>query len=145
MASALSSCATDRRLFPIGVALLFAAAVALVAFPPASDAQTQSRGERVGNRASSPSFTWRDEKIIREYFAGSTGGAGSAASMETPPRQPVKGERLQPAADGRALPRNLAIQLKPLPKGYERIIVDNDIVIVATRTGAITDVLLDAW
>ena len=116
-------------------AFVIAALAALLAVPASVDAQTAR------NRAGSPGFTSREEKIIRDYFAAypaDTAGVGEAP-------QPVKGKRLPPGADGRALPRDLAIRLKPPPRGYQRLIVDNDVVIVATRGGAIADVILDAW
>jgi hypothetical protein len=97
-----------------------------------------------GNRASTPRFSVKDEKIIREYFAAYPAET-TLTPLDGPMSQPVKGQRLRPATDSRPLPRDLAIRLKPPPKGYQRVIVDNDVLVVSARTGAIADVLLDLW
>ena len=94
------------------------------------------------NRSAGPSFTSGDEKIIREYFAAYPGDP-DPISADAP--QPTRGERLRSGIGRRPLPRELAIRLKPVTKGYGRVIVDNDILIVATKTGTIADVILDAW
>lgn len=130
---------SPRRL----AALLIAGLAGLLSCPPDADAQT-SGGQRASSRASTPVFTYRDEKIIREYFADYPGEIGLTPT-DPPAAQPAKGQRLRPASERRALPRDLAIRLKPLPKGYQRVIVDNDVLIVSARTATIADVLLDAW
>ncbi len=56
----------------------------------------------------------------------------------------AKRERLPPGLDKRKLPRDLERTLPPAQKGTERVIIDNDVVLVQKATGVVLDILMDA-
>lgn len=55
----------------------------------------------------------------------------------------AKREVLPPGLQGRALPEGLAARLPGLPAGQERVIVDNDILLLETGTNIVLDILQD--
>jgi hypothetical protein len=68
-----------------------------------------------------------------------------ASAKPLPPgiaKKIARGGTLPPGIAKRYLPSDLLVQLPPRP-GYQWVVVDNDVVLIATATGAIVDVLLN--
>jgi Ni/Co efflux regulator RcnB len=99
------------------------------------------------------SFSLKEKQLITSFFAGSGGGEQGGkgkgkknkgvGSKGLPPGIAKKGGALPPGIAKRQLPQALAAQLPPPPKGYERVIVDNDVLLVDIATHVIRDVLTD--
>ena len=101
------------------------------------------------------SFSLNEKQIISGFFAGSgdggnQGGKGKSksknkgvSSQGMPPGLAKKGGALPPGIAKRQLPGNLITQLPPAPQGYQRVIVDNDVLLVNMATQVIHDVLTD--
>ena len=99
------------------------------------------------------SFSLAEKQIIAGFFTDSGGGTGQGkgkgkknkgvGNQGMPPGLAMKGGPLPPGIAKRQLPSNLVAQLPPPPQGYERVIVDNDVLLVNIATQVIHDVLTD--
>ena len=101
------------------------------------------------------SFDLKEKQIITNFFAGSGGGDQAAqgkgkkkknkgvGNQGMPPGLAKKGGALPPGIAKRQLPNNLLSQLPPPPHGYERVIVDKDVLLVNIATQIVHDVLTD--
>jgi len=101
------------------------------------------------------SFSLKERQVITNFFAGSGGGGGSeqggkdkknkknkgVGNQGIPPGLAKKGGALPPGIAKRQLPNNLLAQLPPAPRGYERVIVDKDVLLVHIATQVVHDVL----
>ena len=101
------------------------------------------------------SFSLKERQVITNFFAGSGGGGGNeqggkdkkkkkkkgVGNQGIPPGLAKKGGALPPGIAKRQLPNNLLAQLPPPPSGYERVIVDKDILLVHIATQVVHDVL----
>ena len=68
-----------------------------------------------------------------------------ASAKPLPPgiaKKVARGGALPPGIAKRYLPQNLLVQLPPRP-GYQWVVVDNDVVLIAVATGLIVDILAD--
>ncbi|MDX1514401.1 MAG: hypothetical protein R3174_11745 [Gammaproteobacteria bacterium] len=116
-------------------------------------------------------FTETEKKLIREYFGHTDDGRkektaeagggnkakkgkkdkkgmpqGLAKRESLPPglqRQLDEKGALPPGLQKKALPSDLQSRLPPAPKGYERVIVDANVLLVETATGIVRDVITD--
>lgn len=113
-------------------------------------------GERTGIAAGvEVSFSLKEKQVIASFYGGSGGGGGNQAgkgkgkknrgggSQGLPPGLAKRGGALPPGIAKKQLPSNLASQLPPPPTGYERVIVDNDVLLVEVATQVVHDVLTD--
>jgi Ni/Co efflux regulator RcnB len=117
-------------------------------------------------------FTEAEKKVIREYFedagdggyTGETQGSGKSGAKKgkkrnkgmpagltkrksLPPglqRQLERNGTLPPGLQKKALPSDLRSRLPVERRGYERVIVDTDVLLVETATGIIRDIIQDA-
>ena len=99
------------------------------------------------------SFSLKEKRVITNFFASSGGDVGGqsgkgkkkknkgAGNQGMPPGLAKKGGALPPGIAKRNLPNNLLSQLPPPPRGYERVIVDKDILLVNLATQVVHDVL----
>jgi Ni/Co efflux regulator RcnB len=100
------------------------------------------------------SFSLKDKQVITNFFASSGGGGDQGGqgkgkkkkkkgvgNQGIPPGLAKKGGALPPGIAKRQLPNNLISQLPPAPKGYERVIVDKDILLVHIATQVVHDVI----
>ena len=100
------------------------------------------------------SFSLKERQVITNFFAGSGGGGGGdqagkgkknknkgVGNQGIPPGLAKKGGALPPGIAKRQLPNNLLAQLPPAPAGYERVIVDKDVLLVHVATQVVHDVL----
>lgn len=95
-------------------------------------------------------FTEQDRAIIRDYYlAGKKHKKippGLAKKQTLPPglrKHLVRHGTLPPGLRGRVLPIELERRLHRLPKGYARLIIGTDIVLIDERTRVILDVYSD--
>jgi Ni/Co efflux regulator RcnB len=100
-------------------------------------------------------FSLKEKQIISEFFADSVGdteqqGKGKGKGKKKnkgvgnqgiPPGLAKKGGALPPGIAKRQLPTTLLSQLPPPPQGFERVIVDKDVVLVNIATQVVHDVL----
>lgn len=102
------------------------------------------------------SFSLKEKQVITSFFAGSGGGGGGdqagkgkgkknknkgGGNQGIPPGLAKRGGALPPGIAKRQLPNNLLAQLPPPPAGYERVIVDKDVLLVEIATQVVHDVL----
>ena len=98
------------------------------------------------------SFSLKEKQVIANFFVGGGDGGGQtgkgkkkknkgAGNQGIPPGLAKKGGALPPGLAKRRLPSNLVGQLPPPPRGYERVIVDNDVLLVHIATQVVHDVL----
>ena len=120
---------------------LLAAVLCLLA--GASDLRAQSAADIV--------FSEIERRLILEYFGHPPKGAPGAKGV--PPGLAKKGGlppglakqgKLPPGIAKKALPADLLRRLPAARPGTERVIVDNDVVLIAAATGVILDVLFGA-
>lgn len=97
-------------------------------------------------------FSAAEKAIISNYYGGGDtargfkdkkGGQGKGIGSQGMPPGLAKKGQLPPGIAKRQLPSALARQLPPPPAGFERIIVDNDILLVEVATQVVHDVLTD--
>lgn len=99
-------------------------------------------------------FSLKDKQVIASFYGGGGGGGGGKAGKPgkgnkgkgpkgIPPGLAMKGGALPPGIAKRQLPSTLLTRLPPPPQGYERVIVDNDILLINIATQMIHDVLTD--
>lgn len=104
------------------------------------------------------SFSLKEKEIISSFYGGGGGGGNQGGqgkgkgkgkknkgvgSQGMPPGLAKKGGALPPGIAKRQLPSNLISRLPPAPQGYERVIVDNEILLVNIATQIVHDVLTD--
>ena len=80
---------------------------------------------------------------VNQYRDALVPAPGSAKPL--PPgiaKKVARGGTLPPGIAKRYLPQNLLVQLPPRP-GYQWVVVDNDVVLIAAATGLIVDILAD--
>lgn len=85
-------------------------------------------------------FGVNETEIIRDYF-----GRHGMTSKPLPPgiaKNLARGKPLPPGIAKRYLPQDLSLRL-PVYEGYERLIVGDDVLLVAAATGIIVDILSD--
>ena len=121
--------ATRIATFALAAALLAAAA------PPAS-------------AGGAPVFTQDEITIIRDYYAehpvGQPGKGGKQKSKPLPPgiaKNLARGKPLPPGIAKQQLPTDLLRELPPVPQGYDRVVVDGQVLLVDIATQVIADVI----
>jgi hypothetical protein len=80
---------------------------------------------------------------VNQYRDALVSAPGSAKPL--PPgiaKKVARGGTLPPGIAKRYLPQDLLVQLPPRP-GYQWVVVDNDVVLIAAATGLIVDILAD--
>jgi Ni/Co efflux regulator RcnB len=82
---------------------------------------------------------------VDQYRYTLVSAPGSAKPL--PPgiaKKVARGGTLPPGIAKRYLPQDLLVQLPPRP-GYQWVVVDNDVVLIAAATGLIVDILVDIF
>ena len=91
-------------------------------------------------------FSERDRTLIHEYYRRRHLPPGLAKRSSLPPglqKQVQRRGQLPPGLRGKGLPDELEVKLSRLPKGYVRLRVGVDFVLMNTRTRVIVDVIKD--
>ncbi len=128
---------------------------------------SSSAAEQIAKEALEIVFTESEKALIREYFREGAAGTpearggkqgkkarkdnkgmppGLAKKESLPPglqKQLDKNGALPPGLQKKALPSGLQSRLPPAPKGYERVIVDANVLLVESATGVVRDVIRD--
>lgn len=91
-------------------------------------------------------FDARTRVLIQDYYRSNPsslppGLAKKGALPRGEPKQLERNGHLPPGIDKQSLPPELVRQLPPLPRGYDRMIVGADIVLVEVSTQTVVDVL----
>jgi Ni/Co efflux regulator RcnB len=97
-------------------------------------------------------FSKGEIAIIRDYYAQphENAGKGQQKKQTSKPLPPgiaknlTRGKPLPPGIAKQRLPDDLIQRLPPVRAGYERVIVDGRLLLVAVATQVIADVLSDA-
>ncbi len=118
----------------------FAAVLGLVAL-----AGTTGYAEAAGVEVS---FSLNEQKIITDFYASDSGSGASGKGKKgkgvgnrgLPPGLARK-QTLPPGIAKRQLPSGLVAQLPPPPAGFERVIVDDNVLLVEVATQVVHDVL----
>ncbi len=91
-------------------------------------------------------FCESDIRLIKDYYAKTkkTLPPGLAKKSQLPPglqKQLVRNGKLPPGLEKRSLPFELEKKLSPLPKGYVRLKVGENVLILKTNTDTIADII----
>ena len=97
-------------------------------------------------------FSKDEIAIIQDYYAQhrADAGKGQQKKQKSKPLPPgiaknlSRGKPLPPGIAKQQLPADLVQRLPPVRPGYERVIVDGRLLLVAVATQVIADVLSDA-
>ena len=81
-------------------------------------------------------FGEKDTKIIHDYY-------GALNKKKQEQQHKAKEKCLPPGLEKKRLPGDLNKRLSPVPKGYKRLTVGRDVVLVDERTQVIVDILTD--
>lgn len=93
------------------------------------------------------SLTDAQVKMIRDYFAGASGGNGKAKKTGLPPgiaKNLQRGKPLPPGIAKQYLPQDLVLRLPRAGDGLEYLVVAGKLLLVEVTTQVIREVLLDA-
>ncbi len=121
---------------------------------------TVATGTMTAARAGQALFSALEKALIKEFFhkqASLAGDAGTGKKGKKGKKDKAKGgdvpsglamqlERngtLPPGLAKKALPPGLAGALPPPPPGQQRLIVDNDVLLIEAATGLILDIIKD--
>ena len=136
----------------IGVSLVLVAA--LMVSSPAFAGKKGNNGKKAhgapavqvhSDEAVATLITATERSIILGYLGSRP--ISPATAQPLPPgiaKKLARGGSLPPGIAKRYLPNDLLVQLPPRP-GYQWVVVDRDVVLVAVATGLIVDVLLDVF
>lgn len=122
--------------------VLFAA---ILAGAPWADGRDRANAQEI-------TFSLKERQVITEFYGGNGAAPGKGKNKKSKgrgvgnrglPPGLAKNGKLPPGIAKRQLPAALVGQLPPPPKGYERIIVDNDVLLVNIATQVVHDVLTD--
>ena len=125
--------------------MLFAALAAAFAATPWVGIGSRADAQQIG-------FSIEERQVIVDFYGGAEPAGRKGKNKQNkgrgvgnqgmPPGLAKKG-KLPPGIAKRQLPAPLAAQLPPPPTGYERVIVDNDVLLVNIATQIIHDALTD--
>ena len=135
------------------VALSLLPAVLLAAALAATPAFAGNKGKKAHDappeqmhtaQAAVALITVTERTIIFDYV-NQYRGALAPRAKPLPPgiaKKVARGGTLPPGIAKRYLPQDLLVQLPPRP-GYQWVVVDHDVVLIAAATGLIVDILAD--
>lgn len=123
---------------------------------PPSPTEVVRRTEAVADAVRHILFTEEDRRQIERYYRDADSGGKRSKDKKAPPglakrdrlppgleKQLQRNGTLPPGLQGRGLPGDLERRLSPLPAGYIRQRVENDIVLIEQATRVIRDVIHD--
>lgn len=109
--------------------------------PPAHAQQSQDSITLAIDRSLNTRFSTRDLNIIIDWIKNEP---QTTKPRDLPPglaRQLRERGQLPPGLRAKSLPPGLADRLGAPPRGYERVVVGNDVLLVEIATGVIADIL----
>lgn len=116
-------------------------------YPDFASLEVRSKGAKSKDVQVKVAFTDEDRQAIHDYYRKKM-PPGLAKKKHLPPglqKQLAKNGKLPPGLEKRNLPSELDRSLSPIPAGYARIIVDNDIALIYVTTQVILDIVHDAY
>lgn len=127
--------------------ILCALLVGLFSFFPAAKAEeNQYRNWNTSGYRQTASFTQNDKNIVIQYYQRYCTAKRTKKTQDcipaTTPKKYTLGKPLANNTKVRALPNDLLAKLSTLPRGYEYLKIDRDVLIVSTRTGKVVDVVV---
>ncbi|MBT5267069.1 MAG: hypothetical protein HOL85_19690 [Rhodospirillaceae bacterium] len=110
------------------------------------DEDSESKAKKTGKKDKKAGK--KDKKAKKDKKGKKKGlPPGLAKKKQLPPglqRQYEKNDKLPPGLAKRDLPEDLTSKLPPPPAGTQRVVVDNDVVLIEQATGKVLDILFDA-
>lgn len=110
------------------------------------DEDSESKAKKTGKKDKKAGK--KDKKAKKDKKGKKKGlPPGLAKKKQLPPglqRQYEKNGKLPPGLAKRDLPEELTSKLPPPPAGTQRVVVDNDVVLIEQATGKVLDILFDA-
>jgi Ni/Co efflux regulator RcnB len=95
------------------------------------------------NKAAGGQFSSGERRLIIDYFDAHGAAAGAKSLPPGIAKKLARGGTLPPGIAKRRLPDALVVRLPPVPRGYERIVVDGRVLLVEIATRVIHDVLTE--
>ena len=136
-----------EKSMPLGIAVLSVGFLIASVGGCATDSSTSGRVVVEGEDARvEVVFSDRDRTLIQDYYHRRHLPPGLAKRSSLPPglqKQVDRRGQLPPGLQGERLPDELEVRLSPVPKGYVRLRVGADVVLMNTRTRVIVDVIKD--
>ena len=137
-----------KRLFPIFLILLISGMAGCITIPTVNSGSIEVGNE---NMRVSVAFNEHDREKIKNYYKHSRKAKkskkmppGLAKKEHLPPglqKHIKKHGQLPPGLHKRSLPVDLEKGLSPLPKGYVRVKVGGDVVLMDEKTRVVVDVI----
>lgn len=137
----------------------FAAALVVLATPAGVMAEGKGKGGSPPGRDTGPAkqdsggaalervadavFTEVERRLIHEFFGVTYQGGGGGGLPPGLRKQLDERGALPPGLAKKPLPPGLAKKLSPIPAGYRRAIVGNDVLLIQIATGIVVDAVLD--
>ena len=136
----------NKKLFLVFVVLIASNMIGCTTTPTVDSGSIEVRTEDINARVA---FHEKDREIIKSYYSHkekSKSMPPGLAKKDTPPpglqKHIVKHGELPPGLQGRSLPYELENKLTPLPKGFVRLKVGGDVVLMNEKTRIVVDVIL---
>lgn len=134
-------------------ALALAASIAVAPGTAAAQPPHKAGGAQPGTNVNigvSVVFGPTDRIVIQDYYRQYPGQLppGLAKRGSLPPghqKQLAKTGRLPPGIEKKALPGPLVGRLPPIPRGYDRVIIGRDVVLIEISAQTIVDILEDVF
>ena len=137
-----------QKLFPICLILLLSGMAGCITIPTVNSGSIEVGNE---NMRVNVAFNEKDREKIKNYYkhTGKTKKSkkmppGLAKKQNLPPglqKHIEKNGQLPPGLQKRSLPVDLERGLSPLPKGYVRVKVGGDVVLMDEKTRVVVDVI----
>lgn len=124
------------------IALVALAAAALTAH--AQPGKGNSRGQQQQQQSDTNVsvnivFGDRDRAIITDYYRSAGGGPKSMPPGHA--KQLARNGTLPPGIAKKQMPGDLIGRLPPVPRGYDRVIIGSDVVLIQISTNTIMDII----
>jgi hypothetical protein len=126
----------------IALAALAAAAITAHAQPGKGNSRGQQQQQQQSDTNVSVNIVFgdRDRAIISDYYRAAPGG-GPKSMPPGHAKQLARNGTLPPGIAKKQLPGDLIGRLPPVPRGYDRVIIGSDVVLVQLSTNTIMDVI----
>lgn len=135
----------NKELYLLCIILITSTLIGCTTTPTVDSGSIEVRTEEIDARVA---FHDKDREIIENYFdhkkKPKSMPPGLARKDSPPPglqNQIVKNGELPPGLQARVLPSELEKQLSPLPKGFVRLKVGGDVVLMNEKTRIVVDVI----
>jgi hypothetical protein len=108
--------------------------------PPGNSGRNSTANDSNTNVNVNIVFGDRDRAIISDYYRAAPGG-GPKSMPPGHAKQLARNGTLPPGIAKKQLPGDLIGRLPPVPRGYDRVIIGSDVVLVQVSTNTIVDII----